>query len=48
MLFLTEREVKQLLPMQTSIELVRQSFLDLASGVALNLPRRRMYLPSGA
>lgn len=48
MLFLTEREVKQLLPMQTAIELVRQSFLDLASGVALNLPRRRMYLPSGA
>ncbi len=48
MLFLSEREVKQLLPMQTAIELVRQSFLDLASGVAQNLPRRRMYLPSGA
>ncbi|MDZ7638025.1 MAG: ornithine cyclodeaminase family protein [Bryobacterales bacterium] len=48
MLFLTEREVKQLLPMQKAIELVRQSFLDMASGKALNLPRRRMYLPSGA
>ncbi len=48
MLFLSEREVKQLLPMQTAIELVRQSFLDLASGAAQNLPRRRMHLPSGA
>lgn len=48
MLFLSEREVKQLLPMQAAIELVRQSFLDLASGAAQNLPRRRMYLPSGA
>lgn len=48
MLFLTEREVKQLLPMQKAIELVRQSFVELADGTAQNLPRRRMQLRSGA
>lgn len=47
MLFLTEREVKLLLPMQKAIELVRQSFLGLSSGAAQNQPRRRMQLPSG-
>jgi ornithine cyclodeaminase/alanine dehydrogenase-like protein (mu-crystallin family) len=47
MLFLTEREVKLLLPMQKAIELVRQSFLELSAGEAQNQPRRRMRLPSG-
>jgi ornithine cyclodeaminase/alanine dehydrogenase-like protein (mu-crystallin family) len=47
MLFLTEREVKLLLPMQKAIELVRQSFQALSSGEAQNQPRRRMQLPSG-
>ncbi|MCZ2154789.1 MAG: ornithine cyclodeaminase family protein [Bryobacterales bacterium] len=48
MLFLTEREVRQLLPMRTAIELVRRAFLDLATGTAQFLPRRRMNLPSGS
>jgi ornithine cyclodeaminase/alanine dehydrogenase-like protein (mu-crystallin family) len=47
MLFLSEREVKLLLPMQKAIELVRQSFDDLASGTAQNQTRRRLPLPSG-
>ncbi len=48
MLYLSEREVRQLLPMRKAVELVRQSFLDLASGAAQNLLRRRMNLPSGS
>ncbi|MCU0226212.1 MAG: ornithine cyclodeaminase family protein [Bryobacterales bacterium] len=48
MRFLTEREVKQLLPMTVAIDLVRESFLRLAEGTALNQARRRLTLPGGA
>ncbi len=48
MLFLTEREVKQLLPMSVAIDLVRRSFCALADGTALNQPRRRLFLEGGA
>ncbi|MCW5965360.1 MAG: ornithine cyclodeaminase family protein [Bryobacterales bacterium] len=48
MLFLTEREVKQLLPMSVAIDLVRESFRALGDGSAINQPRRRLNLPSGA
>lgn len=48
MLFLTEREVKQLLPMSVAIDLVRASFRGLGDGSALNQSRRRLNLPGGA
>jgi alanine dehydrogenase len=47
MLFLAEREVRQLLPMSVAIDLVRSSFEELAKGFALNQPRRRLKLDSG-
>lgn len=47
MLFLTEREVKQLLPMDVAIDLVRRTFRALADGSGQNQPRSRMTLPTG-
>lgn len=48
MLLLTEREVKQLLPMSMAIDLVRASFRGLGDGSAQNQSRRRLNLPGGA
>src|SRR5262245_38896689 len=48
MLFLTESEVRELLPMETAVELMEAAFDRLAAGEALNHPRRRLILPTGS
>jgi len=48
MLYLTENEVRDLLPMAESIGLMQTIFGRLASGEALNQPRRRLFLPTGS
>jgi ornithine cyclodeaminase/alanine dehydrogenase-like protein (mu-crystallin family) len=48
MLYLTESEVRDLLPMETAIELVAGGFRRLATGEAINQPRRRLTLPTGS
>jgi ornithine cyclodeaminase/alanine dehydrogenase-like protein (mu-crystallin family) len=48
MLYLTESDVRALLPIETAIELVEGGFRRLASGQAENQPRRRLRLPTGA
>jgi ornithine cyclodeaminase/alanine dehydrogenase-like protein (mu-crystallin family) len=48
MLYLTEADVRALLPMPTCIEIMRDTFRSLADGTAMNQPRRRLHLPTGA
>jgi alanine dehydrogenase len=48
MLFVTEDQVRELLPMRECIWLMREVFKDLRSGAALNQVRRRLMLPTGA
>ncbi|MGC9946916.1 MAG: ornithine cyclodeaminase family protein [Bryobacteraceae bacterium] len=48
MLYLTEREVRGLLPMADCIDLMETAFQRLASGEAINQPRRRLILPTGS
>ena len=48
MLFLTESEVRELLPLVTAIDLMEGAFHRLATGDALNQPRRRLILPTGS
>lgn len=48
MLYLTEAEVVRLLPMHDCIDLMRTAFERLASGEAINQPRRRLILPTRA
>jgi alanine dehydrogenase len=48
MLYLTEQQVRDLLPMKVSIDLMQTAFERLASGEALNQPRRRLILPTGS
>src|SRR5438874_4353510 len=48
MLYLTEAEVRQLLPMQEAIRMMRLAFESLAKGEAQNQPRRRLILPTGS
>jgi ornithine cyclodeaminase/alanine dehydrogenase-like protein (mu-crystallin family) len=48
MLYLTEKDVRDLLPMADCIELMQTAFERLASGEALNQPRRRLILPTGS
>jgi len=48
MLYLTEDDVRRLLPMGVAIELMQTAFERLASGEALNQPRRRLILPTGS
>lgn len=45
MLHLTEDDVRRLLPMRDAIPAVRQAFLALATGAAINHPRRRLVVP---
>lgn len=47
MLFITEDQVREHLPMREAIRLMRETFEQLRSGAAQNQPRRRMYLPTG-
>src|SRR6266700_5265607 len=48
MLFLTESDVRELLPMAKAIELMEGAFRRMAAGESLNHPRRRLILPSGS
>lgn len=47
MLFITEDQVKENLPMGEAVRLMRETFEQLRSGAAQNQPRRRMFLPTG-
>lgn len=47
-LYLTEKDVRDLLPMPDCIELMQSAFARLASGEAANQPRRRLILPTGS
>lgn len=46
MLFLTESDVLQLLPMREAVRLVREAFERLRAGEAVNEARRRLRLPT--
>lgn len=46
MLYLTESDVLRFLPMTDCIGLMRTAFERLASGEAINQPRRRLHLPT--
>jgi len=48
MLYLTEEDVRAFLPMQEAIGLMRSAFEALARGQAINQPRRRLILDTGA
>jgi len=48
MLFLTESEVRRLLPMADAIRILRQAFERLGRAEAANQPRQRLILPGGS
>jgi alanine dehydrogenase len=48
MLYLSEEDVRELLPLQQAIGLMRGAFEALAQGRAINQPRRRLMLDTGA
>jgi len=48
MLFLTESDVRELLPIKKAVELMEAMFRRLALGESLNQPRRRLILPTGS
>ncbi|HUA19673.1 MAG TPA: ornithine cyclodeaminase family protein [Bryobacteraceae bacterium] len=48
MLFFTEADVRELLPMRDAIDAMRRAFEALAEGRAQNLPRRRLTLDTGS
>ena len=48
MIYLTESDVRELLPMVDAIELMHSAFERLAGGQAANHPRRRLILPTGS
>jgi len=48
MLFLSEADVRQLLPMNEAIGMMRRAFEALAAGQAQNQPRRRLILDTGS
>jgi ornithine cyclodeaminase/alanine dehydrogenase-like protein (mu-crystallin family) len=48
MLYLTESDVRELLPIEAAIDLVESAFHRLATGEAINHPRRRLILPTGS
>jgi alanine dehydrogenase len=48
MLYVTEEQVRKLLPMRECVWLMRDVFKDLRTGAALNQPRRRLNLPTGS
>lgn len=47
-LYLSEQDVLACLPMSKAVELVEGAFRQLAEGSAINQPRRRVILPTGA
>ena len=48
MIFVTEAQVRELLPMHEAVRLMRETFADLRTGKAQNQPRRRLTLPTGS
>jgi ornithine cyclodeaminase/alanine dehydrogenase-like protein (mu-crystallin family) len=48
MLYLTESDVQELLPMRDAIDVMRKTFEALAQGRAQNQPRRRLILETGS
>ena len=48
MLYLTEQNVRDLLPLSDCIALMQTAFQRLAAGEAINQPRRRLILPTGS
>jgi len=48
MLYLTEADVQELLPMREAITMMRRAFEAMASGHAHNQPRRRLILETGS
>ncbi|MDQ6663031.1 MAG: ornithine cyclodeaminase family protein [Acidobacteriota bacterium] len=48
MIYLTESDVAQLLPMPKCIDLMQQTFEQLASNDAINRPRSRVIMPAGS
>src|ERR1700733_7495681 len=48
MLYLSEEDVRELLPMSDAIGLMRGAFEALSRGEAINQPRRRLILDTGA
>ncbi len=48
MFYFTESDVRELLPMQEAVRLMRMTFEALAEGRAQNQPRRRLMLESGS
>jgi ornithine cyclodeaminase/alanine dehydrogenase-like protein (mu-crystallin family) len=48
MLYFTESEVRAMLPVGEGIRLMQEAFERLASGEAINQPRRRLILPTGS
>src|SRR5438105_4343954 len=48
MIYLTEADVRDLLPMRQAVDLMQSAFERLAKGEAINLPRRRLVLPTGS
>ncbi len=46
MLYLTESDVRRLLPVKDCVGLMQKAFERLAKGEALNHPRRRLFLPT--
>jgi alanine dehydrogenase len=47
MLFISEEQVRENLPMPEAIRIMRETFQALHAKTALNQPRRRLYLPTG-
>ena len=48
MLFLTESDVRELLPMAKAVDLIESAFHRMAAGESINQPRRRLILPAGS
>jgi ornithine cyclodeaminase/alanine dehydrogenase-like protein (mu-crystallin family) len=48
MIYITEDDVRRLLPMHSAIDCLRSAFLAYAKGEAQNQPRRRLFLRSGS
>jgi len=48
MIQVTEEQVREILPMDECVQLMRQTFAALREGTASNQPRRRIYLDNGS
>ena len=48
MIQVTEEQVRDLLPMEECVRIMRQTFAALREGTASNQPRRRIYLDNGS